>query len=511
MGEKNNLERRETMIEDGKKTINYNNSIEENKGHAFTSIINDNEFDKDNNEQDDLEYQKEKESEEITNLKQEIIKLEAKINEINSELQFITEIYAKKQRANLEYEKSIFKNNEKIAQLNLELQECKKKRDELARKIGDCINNNTNLQDLEAKINEINSELQTIVSFYKRGQKEIQEYKKSISEYDEKIAQLNLKLQEQNLDDPKLKELEEKIAQLNLELQECEKKNEELAQKLEDSANDAAKLKELEQQISQLKKDLKKSQEELEGNDDDDYIVPEGDEKETIKFIVERLEPAVPKSAKKEYELAEKKFVISDPTEISQVTPSLLLLNRKEKDGLVLKVYQEILMTNAWHNAYWNYGLHTDWAMNTLDYTAWGNKGINHRIFTKTAISSDSSSTPLSYVKMLYDSANQIYLDEVYGLIEKYLQKHGIECRVVKTFVPSNFRASKLTNSEKVLVSFGSLQFPNLKLENAKPDSLYYYIQLNFDIVFTGSKPQENYPIRGFTMLLSDALNLYKV
>lgn len=293
-----------------------------------------------------------------------------------------------------------------------------------------------------------------------------------------------------------------------VKLDECKVKRRELEDQLKECRKDN-QLKE--KRIIELEKELK----ECKDDDEEDKDMVITSDKEVAKFIMQVLDKAIPYSAriktvgsKNMYDYD--KYVINKVTngkeEISDVIPSTLLLNRKEKDSLILKVFQEILMTNFWNGNWAIYGLWAPWSTNTLNYSTKGNWGVQKRLYPKTVIR-DHSGDSIFWTGMLYKSQNQLYIDQVFNLIEKYLQKHGVDCQVIKESNKSHGRLY----ATKTFVSCGSLPFPNLKLKNSKASSndVYYYLQVNFDIKL--NKSGKVYPIRGYTMLLSDALTLYSI
>lgn len=260
------------------------------------------------------------------------------------------------------------------------------------------------------------------------------------------------------------------------------------------------KIKILEEEI--LENNRKKCKEEIEDEEEKqkEPLSPE----EAEAAIINILKPSIPYSAQVWSGWTENNFwPINNEHEISQTIPSKLLLNR---NGLALKVVQELIMTNYWNGGQANYGLWASWAMNDVGYSKKGNWGVNNRLFPVTQIA-DNENQSIIFTKQLLDSRNQLYFDQVYQIIEKLLNRQGVNCTLEKAVVA--IKKGNQYDTKKVLVSFGSLPFYNIEKinQNSTPNSLYYYLQVNFDIIMRNSN--KVYQIRGFIMLLSDELDFY--
>ncbi|MDQ7983289.1 MAG: hypothetical protein REH79_03700, partial [Spiroplasma sp.] len=310
--------------------------------------------------------------------------------------------------------------------------------------------------------------------------------------------------------------IKEKLT-LYKKLRDCDEEKESLRKQIEDfkeklegckekQINDEEK-ESLRKQIANLKEKLEDYKEKQIDDEEDDYKIT--DDSQVPKFINDKLEPAIPRSSRIEVYNQTKKFITNKSEEISELIPSKILLKNSKENGFVLKIFNEILMTNFWHGNSSNYGLYNEWAPNTLDYSYRGNYGVNQRLKTKFSIR-EHETDAMQYTRILYNSKNETYFDKVYNIIEEYLIDHGVNCTIEKAFVPTNNAERVASQSKKVFLAVGSLPFFNLKSKKSSTkNNLYYYLQINFDIRMKSNN--QVYPIRGFTMLLSDELDLYTV
>ncbi|MEN0069242.1 MAG: hypothetical protein AAGB21_03135, partial [Spiroplasma sp.] len=323
-----------------------------------------------------------------------------------------------------------------------------------------------------------------------------------------------------NNNEDKKQTYEKEIQDLKMTLEEC-KKNEKTEIKLKEEMEKFTKNMEnykesqleenrtLKENLEKIKKINDEYKEKYDDEDDEEDNYKVTDDSQVLNFINDKLNQAIPRSARISVYNRTKKFVINKSEEISDLIPSKLLLKNNIKDGFMLKIFNEVLMTNYWQGDNSSYGLYSDWAPNTLDYTRDGNYGSNKRLKTKLWVRGQEDKI-IKYSKLLYRSENEVYLDKVYAIIEKYLNDSGINCTIEKAFVPTNNPARVEPNSKEVLLAVGSLPFFNLKSKKSNiNENLYYYLQVCFDIRMKST--DQIFPIRGFTMLLSDELDLYEV
>lgn len=165
---------------------------------------------------------------------------------------------------------------------------------------------------------------------------------------------------------------------------------------------------------------------------------------------------------------------------ISNVKPLSILLS---KPHLASKIMVETFAASYWsnyHTSFW--GL---WILH--DHGAWP---------TETTIPDNFNK--IKNVSDLYH-LNNTYFNQIFLMIEKYLNESGIKCQVTKK------GAKNEEQKIEILFGTGNLQFK--QLGNKKRQ---YYIQVNFEVLFTEETAKtKSKEFAGVVLTLTDELTLY--
>ena len=165
---------------------------------------------------------------------------------------------------------------------------------------------------------------------------------------------------------------------------------------------------------------------------------------------------------------------------ISNVKPLSILLSEPH---LASKIMVETFAASYWsnyHTSFW--GL---WILH--DNGAWP---------AETTIPDN-----INKIKNVFDlyHLNNTYFNQIFLMIEKYLNESGIKCKITKK------GAKNKTAEIEILFGTGNLQFTQLDAKKRQ-----YYIQVNFEVLFTEetakTKPKE---FAGVVLTLTDELTLY--